>query len=337
MTRMKLGCDVPYLADPGEIRAFAQAAEDLGYDHLGFSEHVASAPDSPFPEPAAGRPGPRFRFEDPWHESFTMLGYLAGVTARIELSTSMALIGLRPAVLVAKQAAEIDLLSDGRLRLGVAVGWNPREYEALGVDPRTRGDRIAEQVEVIRQLWSEPVVTYRGRHIQLDGVGISPRPRRTIPVWMGAGSAATGGRPPERAMRRIARLADGYKMMAPLGGDRGTALEMMRTLLRYTAEAGREPRQMGIEARLIPHVTPPDEWAAVARSWSDAGATHLSLANRAGPGGVQAQIAAITDAMQRIGPELAATRSGSDLEPSGHLSLAATAPGPGTDHPERSA
>jgi hypothetical protein len=126
-------------------------------------------------------------------------------------------------------------------------------------------------------------------------------------------------------------------MMAPLGGDRGTALEMMRTLLRYTAEAGREPRQMGIEARLIPHFTPPEEWAAVARSWSDAGATHLSLANRAGPGGVQAQIAAITDAMQRIGPELADTRSGPNLETSRPRSLAASAAGPVTDHQERSA
>jgi probable F420-dependent oxidoreductase len=306
---MKLGCDLPYLADPGEIHAFAQAAEDLGYDHLAFSEHVASAPDSPFPRPAGGRPGPRFGFEDPWHESFTLLGYLAGVTTRIELSTSMALTGLRPAALVAKQAAEIDLLSGGRLRLGVAVGWNPREYQALGVDPTGRGDRLAEQVEAIRRLWSEPVVTYHGRYIQLDGIGISPRPQRAIPVWMGAGSAASGGRPPERAMRRMARLADGYKMMAPLGGDRGAALDVMRTLRRYTAEAGRDPAQMGIEARLVPHATSPDEWVAVARSWSDAGATHLSLANRAGPVGVETQIALITDAMQRIGPELGALRT----------------------------
>ena len=303
---MKLGCDLPYLADPGEIRAFAQAAEDLGFDHLAFSEHVASAPDSPFPAPPRGRPGPTLRFEDPWHESFTLLGYLAAVTTRIELSTSMALTGLRPAALVAKQAAEIDLLSGGRLRLGVAVGWNPREYEALGVDPTGRGDRLAEQVEAIRRLWSEPVVTYHGRHIQLDGIGISPRPQRAIPVWMGAGSAASGGRPPERAMRRMAALADGYKMMAPLGGDREAALDVMRTLRRYTAEAGRDPLEMGIEARLVPHATSPDEWVAVARSWSDAGATHLSLANRAGPVGVETQIALIADAMQRIGPEVGA-------------------------------
>jgi probable F420-dependent oxidoreductase len=301
---MKLGCDLPYLADPGEIRAFAQAAEDLGYDHLAFSEHVASAPDSPFPNPPAGRPGPRFAFADPWHESFTLLGFLAGVTRRIELSTSMALTAMRPPVLVAKQAAEIDLLSGGRLRLGVAVGWNPREYEALGVDWTTRGARIAEQVEVMRRLWSEPVVTYHGRHVDLDEIGISPRPERSIPVWMGAGSAATGGRPPERALRRMAKLADGYKMFAPLGGDRTTALNVMETLRGYVVEAGRDPGEFGVEARLITHATPEDEWAAVVRFWSDAGATHLGLANRGKGGGVESQIAAITEAMERVGPEL---------------------------------
>jgi probable F420-dependent oxidoreductase len=301
---MKLGCDLPYLADPGEIRAFAQAAEDLGYDHLAFSEHVASAPDSPFPNPPGGRPGPRFAFDDPWHESFTLLGFLAGVTRRIELSTSMALAAMRPPVLVAKQAAEIDLLSGGRLRLGVAVGWNPREYEALGVDWTTRGARIAEQVEVMRRLWCEPAVTYHGRHIDLDEIGISPRPERSIPVWMGAGSAATGGRPPERALRRMARLADGYKMFAPLGGDRARALDVMETLRGYVVEAGRDPADFGVEARLITHATPEDEWAAVVRFWSDAGATHLGLANLAKGGGVESQIAAITEAMQRVGPEL---------------------------------
>ncbi len=332
---MKLGCDLPYFSDPGEIRAFAEAAEDLGYDHLAFSEHVASAPDSPFPNPAAGRPGPHFHFDDPWHESFTLLAYLAAVTSRIELTTSMALIGLRPPVLVAKQAAEIDLLSHGRLRLGVALGWNPREYEALGVDPRTRGGRMDEHVEVIRRLWSEPVVTYHGRHVHLDGIGISPRPQRAIPVWMGAGSTATGGRPPERALRRMARLADGYKMFAQLGGDRDTALEVMRTLKRYVAEAGRDPAEVGIEARLITHVTPPEDWGAVALSWSVAGATHLGLANRAAGGGVDAQIATITEAMQRIGPELRSEGAELGAEASPPRSLAGSFLAPADDRLEK--
>jgi probable F420-dependent oxidoreductase len=299
---VKLGCDLPYLSDPGEIRDFVQAAEDLGYDHIGFSEHVASTEDSPFPN--ANRPGPKFSFEDPWHESFTLLGFLAGVTTRIELSTSMLLLGLRPAVLAAKQAAEIELLAQGRLRLGVAVGWNPREYDALGVDPLTRGDRVAEQVEVMRMLWREPSVTYHGRHIELDRVGISPRPARDIPIWMGAGSFETGGRPPERAMRRMARLADGYKMFAPLGGDREAALDVFQTLRRYTAEAGRDPDGMGIEARLVSHLEPADAWADTARFWSQAGATHLGLANRASGGGLDGQINLIAEAMAHIGPAL---------------------------------
>jgi probable F420-dependent oxidoreductase len=303
---VKLGCDLPYFSDPGEIRAFVQAAEELGYDHIGFSEHVASALDSPFPD-THGR-GPRFSFEDPWHESFTLLGFLAAATSRIELLTSMLLLGLRAPVLAAKQAAEIDLMTQGRLRLGVAVGWNPREYEALGVDPLTRGDRVAEQIEVMRRLWREPAVTYDGRHVQLRGVGISPRPAREIPIWMGAGSFATGGRPPERAMRRMARLADGYKMFAPLGGDRAGALDVLQTLRRYTAQAGRDPDRMGIEARLITQLEPAEAWADTARFWAESGATHLGLGNRVAGGAVEEQIELIAEAMARIGPVLGADK-----------------------------
>ena len=299
---MRLGCDLPYFSDPGEIREFVQAAEELGYDHIAFSEHVASAQDSPFPK--TGGRGPAFGFEDPWHESFTLLGFLAAATSRIELSTSMMLLGLRPTVLAAKQAAEIDLLSRGRLRLGVAVGWNPREYEALGVDPLGRGDRVAEQVEVMRRLWSEAAVTHDGRHLQLRQVGISPRPGRQIPIWMGAGSFDSGGRPPERALRRMARLADGYKMFAVLGGDRETAFDVVQTLRRYTMEAGRAPDQMGVEARLITHREPREAWPETARFWSDVGATHLGLANRAAGGAVEGQIELIAEAMARIGPVL---------------------------------
>ena len=303
---MRLGCDLPYFRDPGETRAFAQAAEDLGFDHLACSEHIASAEDSPFPQ--TGARGPQFSFEDPWHESFTLLGFLAAATSRIELMSSMALLALRPTVLAAKQAAEIDLLSNGRLRLGVAVGWNPREYDALGVDPLTRGQRIAEQVEVMRRLWIEPSVTHDGPHLKLHKVGIAPRPGRLIPIWMGAGSFASRGVPPERAMARMARLADGYKMFAPLGGDRELALEVLRGLRRHIAEAGRSPEDFGIEARLVTHAEPVDSWAETARFWSAAGATHLGLANRARGGGVEVQTELIAEAMARIAPELKQAR-----------------------------
>ena len=135
---VRLGCDIPYFEDPEDIRRFALTAEEIGFDHLGFSEHVAASRTTEYPA--------MFSFADPWHESFTMLGFLAAVTTTIELSSAMALITLRHPVLVAKQAAEVDLLSRGRLRLAVSVGWNREEQKALGVDPATRGWRIEEMV-----------------------------------------------------------------------------------------------------------------------------------------------------------------------------------------------
>src|SRR3954451_6501456 len=136
---MRVGVDLPYFASAVEIRDYVQAAEGLGYAHIGFSEHVLSSAASPFP--------PGLSFDEPWHESFTLLAFLAAVTDRLELSTGMTLLTLRPAALAAKQAAEVDLLSGGRLRLAVSVGWQRREVQALGVDPSTRGQLIEEQVE----------------------------------------------------------------------------------------------------------------------------------------------------------------------------------------------
>ena len=297
---MKLGCDVPYLSDPGAIRAFAQVAEELGYDHIGFSEHVATTTDTVFP--------PRMSFDEPWHESFTMLGFLAGCTSRIELMSSMTLLALRPVVLAAKQAAEIDLLSRGRLRLGVSVSWNPREFVALGVDPSSRGTRIEEQVEVLRQLWSRSDVTYHGAHVHLDGVAIVPRPGRVIPIWMGAGSMKNGGIPSEHVLRRIGRLADGYKMFAPLGEHPEVACDLAERVRGYAVDAGRKASDVGFEARLVTHATPADAWADCADFWVQAGATHLGLANRALRTGVDEQIPLLSEAMQRIGPRIAATR-----------------------------
>jgi probable F420-dependent oxidoreductase len=282
---VRIGCDLPYFPDAGAIRAFAQAAEELGYDHLAFSEHVASALDSPFP---AG-----FVFEDPWHEAGTMLAFLAGCTSRIELMTSMMLLPLRPTVLAAKQVAEADLLSGGRVRLGVAVGWNTSEVRALDVDAATRGARFDEQVELLRLLWTEPAVTYHGRFHNLDGVGIHPRPGRSIPIWMGAGNFDSGGVPTDRALRRIARLADGYKMFAPLGSAPDQAREIVERLHKMARDEGRDPAALGVEARLITQSTPPEQWAEVASSWAATGASHLGLGNRIAGGTVDDQIALI--------------------------------------------
>ncbi|MEV5843543.1 LLM class F420-dependent oxidoreductase [Streptomyces sp. NPDC051985] len=285
---IKLGCDLAYFADPAAVRDVAQAAEDLGYDTLGFSEHVAATSDTTLP--------PGFAPDDPWHEAMTCAAYVAGVTSRIEITTAMMLLPLRPAVLAAKQAAEVDLLSGGRLRLGVSVGWNEPEIAALGQDPRQRGARLEEQIEIMRLLWSEPSVTYVGKFHDLDGAAIHPRPAHRIPVWMGAGGFANGA-PIDRALRRIARLGDGYKMIAPLGLHPEKAHEVVDRLRTYVREAGRPADAVQFEARLLTQVLPEDEWCDVMDEWSEAGATYLGLGNRIVGGTPDDQIRAIAHAM----------------------------------------
>jgi probable F420-dependent oxidoreductase len=284
---MRVGVDLPYFEDPGEIRAFAIAAEELGFHHLGFSEHVISARGTEYPQ--------NFRSDDPWHESFTLLGFLAAITTRIELNPAMVLLTLRPAALLAKQAAEIDLLSRGRLRIAASVGWNREEIIALGIDPRTRAALFEEQIEVMRLLWSQDEVTYDGTHVRLDGASLHPKPRRNIPIWMGAGSFATGGEPTETSIDRMVRMADGYKMFAPLSFDMERGTDVVR---RIRARVGPD---FGIEARLAPQAVPEDEWRSRFVAWSEAGATHLGLANRLGAGTVDQELARLTRFIDHTG------------------------------------
>jgi probable F420-dependent oxidoreductase len=291
---LRLGCDVPFFDDPDDIRAFATAAEEIGFDHIGFSEHVASSRLTEYPT--------LFSFDDPWHETFTMLAFLAAVTSTIELSSAMALITLRSPVLVAKQAAEVDLLSKGRLRLGVSVGWNREEQRALGVDPATRGRRIEETVPLLRRLWIEDEVTHHGEEFTLEQVGIHPKPVRAIPIWMGGGGFDSQGHPSELAMQRAARLADGFKLMAPTGADVDRAI---RTAERLGELARDQGRTLEIEARLLTQVNPPEEWASVTRRYRESGVfTHMGLGNRIVGGTVHDQIALIREVERRIRPEL---------------------------------
>jgi probable F420-dependent oxidoreductase len=283
---MRVGVDLPYFAHAVEIRDYVQAAQDLGYAHIGFSEHVVSSSASQFP--------PGLSFEEPWHESFTLLAFLAAITERIELNTGMTLLPLRPAALAAKQAAEVDLLSGGRLRLGVSVGWQHRELEAVGVDPATRGSRIEEQIEAMRLLWTQPLVTYHGNHVVLDEVALHPRPDRSIPIWMGGGNFDTGGMPRDVTIKRAARLADGFKMMAPLGTNRDGMLQLVDRLRAEVAAAGRDAESFGLEGRLVTHVTPPDQWAPTVAAMRNAGVSHFGIANRIVAGTVADQIALIT-------------------------------------------
>ncbi|HEY4608914.1 MAG TPA: TIGR03619 family F420-dependent LLM class oxidoreductase, partial [Ilumatobacteraceae bacterium] len=208
--------------------------------------------------------------------------------------TGMMLLALRPAALAAKQAAEIDLLSGGRLRLGVSVGWQHREMEAVGVDPSTRGQLIEEQIEVMRLLWTQPLVSYSGRHVVVDEVALHPRPDRSIPIWMGGGNFDTAGMPREVTIKRAARLADGFKMMAPLGTNLDGMLALVDRLRAEVVNAGRDPEAFGLEGRLVTHVTPPEQWAKTVAALRNVGASHFGIANRIVAGTVADQIALIT-------------------------------------------
>ena len=246
--------------DPARIRDWAQAAEDLGYAYIEVPDHVFGA---------AARDGwtPRYNETDPFHETFVMLGFLAAVTKRIRLSSGVLIAPQRQTGVIAKQAAEVDLLSGGRLRLGIGVGWNHVEYEALGTEWKTRGAREAEQIEVLRRLWSEDLVSYSGRFHDLRAVNIVPPPvQRPIPIWLGGFSDAV--------VKRAARLADGW--MPILAPD--TQAEQQLALLREELKRhGRDPAKFGIEGWLRMHDPHPQQWAVAAQGWRRLGADMVML------------------------------------------------------------
>ena len=247
--------------DASAVRAYGQRVEELGFDHLLAYDHVVGAD----PAVHVGWAGP-YDVHTTFHEPLVMFGYLAAVTTTLELVTGIIILPQRQAVLVAKQAAEVDLLSEGRLRLGVGLGWNSVEYEALGEDFTNRGRRLAEQVAVMRRLWTEQTVTFDGTHHRVTGAGLAPLPvQRPIPVWIGAAS-----RP---ALERAGRLADGwFPMTAP-----GPKLDEARDIVaRSATAAGRDPSSLGMEGR----ISWSGDLAQVANElaqWAAAGATHVSV------------------------------------------------------------
>ena len=249
-------------ADPVSIRDYAQAAESLGYDHLLAYDHVLGAnPDS--------RPSwTGYRHTDMFHEPFVLFAYLAGITQRIEFVSGIIILPQRQTVLVAKQAAALDVLCGGRLRLGIGIGWNPVEYEALGENFRNRGRRSEEQIDVLRQLWTSELVTYDGRWHKITDAGLNPLPvQRPIPIWFGGTS--------DPVMRRLAKIGDGWFPQRFGPDERGR--EILEKLRSYIAEAGREPSEVGIEPRISVSQGDPDAWAEEASAWKELGATHLSV------------------------------------------------------------
>jgi probable F420-dependent oxidoreductase len=272
--------------DAGAVRAYALAADGLGFSHLLAYDHVLGA------DPAVHRgwDGP-YDVATTFREPFVLFGYLAALTS-LELVTGVIILPQRQTALVAKQAAEVDLLTGGRFRLGVGLGWNAVEYEALGKDFGDRGRRMSEQVALLRRLWTEQSVTFAGSYEKVTGAGLSPLPvQRPIPVWFGASS-----RP---AYVRIGQLADGWFPQVPPG----PRLEEARVIIGQAAkEAGRDPARIGMEGSVRWGQDRADGVAADVGRWQAAGASHVSVNTMgAGLGGADGHIAALTAAASALG------------------------------------
>jgi probable F420-dependent oxidoreductase len=244
---------------PDGVRRYAQTVEQLGYAHIAAFEHVLGA-DTTVHQDWRGP----YDLHTTFHEPFVLFGYLAGLVG-LELVTSVVVLPQRQTALVAKQAAEVDLLAGGRFRLGVGVGWNAVEYGALGKDFTDRGRRETEQIELLRRLWTEESVTFAGRFETVTGAGLAPLPvQRPIPVWLGGASAP--------AYRRMGRLADGWFPQVPPG----SRLDEARAVVAEAAVAtGRDPASIGMEGRV--------RWESLAQvvdhigRWRDAGASHVAI------------------------------------------------------------
>jgi probable F420-dependent oxidoreductase len=259
--------------DPVAIRDFAQAVEGMGFNHYGFAERVVQNDVSKLPE-FAGRPA---NYRGLFNEVFTLMCFLAGVTSRIELMSCILILPIRPTALVAKQAAHAQMLSGGRIRLGVAVGGSPLEYEAMGVDFHTRGRRMTEQIEVLRRLWTEDSVFIQSEFHNLRYATLNPRPEPMIPIWIGSGNT-NAPFPADNLLRRAARIADGFTAMSLLPLER--ASELTQKLRGFVAEYGRAPGSFGIEGDITLTGKTPDAWAREAQYWRDAGADRLILRMR---------------------------------------------------------
>ena len=279
---MRLGAIFPQTeigSDPAAVRDFAQAAEGLGYEHLLVFDHVLGADTSV--RQGWDRP---YSSADMFHEPFVLFGYLAGLTETIEMVTGVLILGQRQTSLVAKQAAEVDVLTGGRLRLGIGVGWNAVEYEGLSESFTNRGRRSEEQIELMRQLWTNEVVDFHGRYHNVTHAGINPLPvQQPIPVWFG------GGAP--QVVKRIGRMGDGW---FPQFEPNSEGAERIAEMRGYATEAGRDPSAIGIEGRIGIATDDQANWQKLAESWAEVGATHLSVNTmRAGLQGPDQHIEAI--------------------------------------------
>lgn len=289
---MKIGAVFPHLeigSDPIMIRDWSQAAEEIGYSHLLVYDHVIGAVHENREPPLWGP----YTEESLFHEIFVLFGYFAACTERVGLASGIVILPQRQTVLVAKQAAEVDLLSGGRLRLGVGTGWNYVEYDSLNENFDDRGQRQEEQVELLRRLWQEPVLNYDGKWHQIDRAGLKPLPGRQIPIWFGGFS--------DVAFRRAAKIGDGFIF----GSSQEQNLQALDRLKIFLDTEGRAD-EFGIEA-LVNYQAGADQWAGDIQAWIDAGADYVSMRAMAlrgmgdGLGSAQAHIDALSTYWSEVG------------------------------------
>ena len=259
---MEIGAVVPHNeigTDPGAIKAYAQGVEELGATHLLIYDHVMGAD--------RNRPGGftgNYDKDTAFHEPFAFYSFVAAVTERIDMVTAVMILPQRQTVLVAKQAAELAILSGNRFRLGVGTGWNKVEYQALNEEFSNRGRRQDEQVELLRRLWSDPVIEFSGKFHRIDRAGLLPQPARRIPIWFGGFTPV--------ALRRAAKSGDGFLF----GTSPSRMLGLLGQLREQLARHGRADADFGVEA-VVDYSDPHDTWGREIEQWRAAGGTHVSL------------------------------------------------------------
>ncbi len=264
---MQVGVAIPGEAigpDVGKIKDFVVTAEGLGMTHVVIADHVLGA------DPAYHEGWKRSYTNATFsHEPFTLFSYLAGATTTIRFMTGILILPQRQTALVAKQAAELDLISGGRFQMGIGVGWNTVEYESLNEDFHTRGARSAEQIEVMRALWTQDSIDFEGTWHHIHGAGINPKPvQQPIPVWIAGASQA--------AIKRAAEIGDGW-IGSPMESDMAKHGEMVDQLKSYASEFGRDMDTFGIDGRLSLTNGDPDTHVSDAKAWGDLGATTLTI------------------------------------------------------------
>jgi probable F420-dependent oxidoreductase len=297
---MEIGVVYPQIelgGDPAAVRRIGRAVEDLGFDHLLAYDHVLGAVHADRTPQLTGL----YTEHDPFHDPFVMFAYLAGITDRIGFATGILVLPQRQTALVARQAADVDLLSGGRLRLGVGVGWSHVEYEALGQDFRTRGARQEEQIELLRRLWTEPVVDFSGRFDRVNRAALVPKPARPISIWLGGSG--------ERAFDRAARLADGFIFFGG-GSDAVAAWKWLRDRVQ---SLGRSAEDFGADYVALPGGGVGGLTAEV-DAWRQAGGSHVSVVTMGlGLDSVDAHIdylATVADALEPVLPRREEARTG---------------------------